>query len=70
MYIMIKVLIFFILYILLISITMPKPAVEGFNTYFRQTIRPSVRSFKEFSRNIVEYPKQTLMKIGRRFGIY
>ena len=43
---------------------MPKPAVEGFNTYFRQTIRPSVRSFKEFSRNIVEYPKQTLMKIG------
>ena len=65
-----KVLLFFILYILIISITMPEPAIEGFNTYFRQNIRPPVRSFKEFSRNLIEYPKQTLRNIGRRIGLY
>ena len=50
---MLNVILFFILYILIIAITMPRQAVEGFNTYFRQTVRPRIRDFNKFNLNIM-----------------
>jgi hypothetical protein len=66
---MLKVLLFFILYILIIAITMPKPAVEGFNTYFRQTVRPHLRNINGFRLDIEGNTKNLLVSVGRVFGL-
>jgi hypothetical protein len=66
---MLKVLLFFILYILIITITMPKPAVEGFNTYFRQYVRPPFRDIKGFGTNIWGNTKNLIIRVGRVFGL-
>jgi hypothetical protein len=66
---MLNVLFFFILYILIIAITMPNPAVEGFNTYFRQTVRPHMRNIKGFTLDIGGNTKKLLVSVGRVFGL-
>jgi len=66
---MLNVILFFILYVLIIAITMPKPAIEGFNTYFRQTIRPRMRNIKEFGLNFEEKTNGLIVKLGRVFGL-
>jgi hypothetical protein len=66
---MLRVLLFFILYILIIAITMPKPAIEGFNTYFRQSVRPHLRNIKEFGLDFEGNTKNLLVRVGRVFGL-
>lgn len=66
---MLKVLLFCILYILTIAITMPKPAVEGFNTYFRQTVRPHMRNMKEFGLDFEGNTTDLIVRVGRVFGL-
>jgi cell shape-determining protein MreC len=67
---MLKLVVFFVLYILLIAYTMPQDTKEGFTTYFRQTVRPHVRRLNNvreyFSSNITTKMKN----MGRRLGIY
>jgi hypothetical protein len=48
---------------------MPKLAVEGFNTYFRQTVRPRIRDFNRFSLNIEGNTKYLVGRLGRVFGL-
>ena len=66
---MLNVILFFILYILIIAITMPRQAVEGFNTYFRQTVRPRIRDFNKFNLNIEGNTKDLVGRVGRVFGL-
>ena len=67
---MLKILFFFILYILIIVVTIPKPAVEGFTTYFRQTVRPHMRNIKGFGLDFGGNTKGVIYKFGRVFGLY
>lgn len=66
---MIKILLYFIMYIIIIAITMPTPVREGFNTYFRQTVRPHIRTMKKTHEGFVTFVKTSVRNIGRQFGI-
>jgi len=48
---------------------MPKPAVEGFNTYFRQSVRPNLRHIKEFGLDFEGNTKNLIVRVGRVFGL-
>jgi len=48
---------------------MPKPAIEGFNTYFRQSVRPHLRNIKEFGLDFEGNTKNLLVRVGRVFGL-
>lgn len=66
---MIKVIFFFAMYIILIAITMPTQVPEGFTTYFRQSIRPHIRTVKNTHEGFVTFVRSSVSDVGRLFGI-
>ena len=57
------------MYIIIIAITTPTQVREGFNTYFRQTLRPHIRTVKKTHEGFVTFIKSSVRDIGRQFGI-
>ena len=48
---------------------MPTQVREGFNTYFRQTVRPHIRTIKNTHEGFVTFVKTSVGDIGRLVGI-
>jgi cell shape-determining protein MreC len=70
MYTSVKLVLFFILYILIIAFTMPQDTKEGFTSYFRQTVRPHVRKIKGIHEYFSTIIHTKMKSIGRMIGIY
>jgi hypothetical protein len=51
---MMNVIVFSILFILFLYCIIP-PQQEGFNTYFRQCVRPHIRTFRDCHESIMYY---------------
>jgi len=48
---------------------MPTQVPEGFTTYFRQSIRPHIRTVKNTHEGFVTFVRSSVNDVGRLFGI-
>lgn len=62
------ILLFSFIFIIFIIISQ-LPMREGFNSYFRQTVRPHVRTIKGIQNTTGEKFSMQIADIGRIFGI-
>lgn len=61
----------FIIIFIIIFLIIDYPATqEGFNTYFRQTIRPHVRTFRNAHNNVTYHFNQKFKDFGRNLGFW
>ncbi len=65
---MMNVIVLSILFILFLYCIIP-PQQEGFNTYFRQCVRPHIRTFRDYHENIRYYLNTKVTDLKQNIGI-
>lgn len=64
-----KLLVVLIIFLISINFVPPKHE-EGFTTYFRQTIRPHMRTFRNAHETFTSHLNMNFKDFGRRLGLF
>jgi hypothetical protein len=64
-----KLLIVFVLFLISIIFIPPKQE-EGFTTYFRQTVRPHMRIFRNVHETFTSHLNTNFKDFGRKLGLF
>ena len=59
-----------VLVIFIISIVFVPPKQEGFTSYFRQTLRPHLRTFRSAQETFTSHLNTNIKDFGRRLGLF
>ena len=59
-----------VLIIFVISIVFVPPKQEGFTSYFRQTVRPHLRTFRSAQETFTYHLNKNFKDFGRRLGLF
>jgi|AntAceMinimDraft_12_1070368.scaffolds.fasta_scaffold04173_7 cell shape-determining protein MreC len=59
-----------VLIIFVISIVFVPPKQEGFTSYFRQTVRPHLRTFRSAQETFTSHFNTNFKDFGRRLGLF
>ena len=69
-YLFLLALIIFSIWLPLLFMTNESEEKEGFTTYFRQTIRPHIRMFRNTRDNVTYHFNTKFKDFGRRLGFF
>jgi len=59
-----------VLIIFVLSIVFVPPKQEGFTSYFRQTVRPHLRTFRSAQETFTSHLNTNFKDFGRRLGLF
>ena len=58
----------FLCILFIVFIVLMPPQKEGFNTYFRQSVRPHIRNFRDAHDTVTYHFKTKFKEFGQRMG--